>query len=133
MNATTDQSARGVYSDRVRRLFAAPAHAGDLPQVDAVRAEASEGGAGARILLTAVTDDGRIVGLRFRVFGCPHLIAAAEWLCERIEGEPVKSLANFSVSDVMSALEIPVEKTGRVLLLEDSAQALLEALVGEDQ
>jgi len=121
---------RGQYSDRVRELFAAPAHGGwpDDWRPEA-SAHAAEGGGGAEIELTAVTENSALDALRYRVFGCPHLIAACEYVCERIEGRPVESLADLNAVEFVATLDVPVEKTGRMLLLEDalrSLQAVLE-------
>lgn len=123
-------TARGAYNERVRRYFWDAAHAGDPPPGcgTARSAEAAEGGAGARILLTAVTDNGVLVALRYRVFGCPHLIAATEAVCERFEGAPVQTLADMNVLQLVRSLEIPVEKTGRILLLEDAVRSLYAKL-----
>lgn len=117
---------RGVYSERVRHYFDKPRHAGDLSAEEGrrVSAQASEGGAGARIRLTAVAENDHLAALRFRVFGCPYLIAAAEAVCERFEGTPVQSLAEFSVEELIVTLEVPIEKTGRILLLEEALQSL---------
>ena len=85
MTAATRAATGGDYSDLVRRCFADPAHGGDLPDAAGrpVRARVEEGGAGVRIELAALVDDGRAARLRYRVFGCPHVIAAAELLCAR--------------------------------------------------
>ena len=133
MSGTTGPAGRrGSYSERVRAYFDRPVHAGDLPAGSGpgVLAEASEGGAGARILLTAVTDNAKLSVLRFRVFGCPHLIAAAEAVCERFEGKPVKMLAEFTSAELMKTLDVPIEKTGRLLLLEDALHSL-ESRLGQ--
>ena len=114
------------YNDTVRRHFANPAHAGDLqagyPHV--VSADVRESEAGLRVLLAAQIDGNIISRLRYRVFGCPHLIAAAEELCARLEGGTVDALQDVPVAQLMELLEVPVEKTGRLLLLEDAANSL---------
>ena len=117
------------YSAAVLRYFNAPAHAGNLAAEDpaAVTAYAEEGGAGARILLTAVADSARLRAIRFLVFGCPHLVAAAERVCERFEGQPVEMIAAFDPQELIETLSVPVEKTGRILLLEDAVRALYDA------
>jgi len=122
-------SSEEPYNDTVRRHFANPAHAGDLQAgyPHAVAAEVSESEAGLRILLSAQSDGNIIYRLRYRVFGCPHLIAAAEELCSRLEGGPAEGLQDVPVAQLMELLEVPVEKTGRLLLLEDAANALHEA------
>lgn len=117
------------YNGTVRRHFANPAHAGDLREGYArlVRADVSGSEAGLRVLLAAHIDGNLIVRLRYRVFGCPHLIAAAEEFCARLEGQVVEALQDVPVTQLMELLEVPVEKTGRLLLLEDAAKALHEA------
>lgn len=119
-----------AYSARVRACFRNPAHAGEVSGGNGARfeARASEGGAGARLLLTALTDGDTLSELRYRVFGCPHLIAAAEAACERFEGQPVETLADFSVEDMQNRLDVPIEKKGRLLLLEDALKSLQAAI-----
>ncbi|MFQ5982008.1 MAG: iron-sulfur cluster assembly scaffold protein [Woeseiaceae bacterium] len=120
------------YSELVRRHFANPHHAGSLQdQYDnAVIGEASE--SDARVILSAVVDGETIRTLRYRVFGCPHLIAAAEAFCDAAEGQPVSALCDFDVRGLMDKLDIPVEKTGRVFILEDAAKALHIRVTGSE-
>jgi NifU-like protein involved in Fe-S cluster formation len=130
MSANTAGPARGHYSEAVRRLFRAAGHAGELTSENGhfVVAEAVEGGAGARIRLSGRAEGGRWLALRYRIFGCPHLIAAAESVCERFEGAAVDAVRNLAVADLVAELEIPVEKTGRLLLLEDAFRQLAAGL-----
>lgn len=114
------------YNSCTRRYFGQPVHAGDLKgeyTVSAV-ALADESTAGARIQLAVGVEDGRLKECRFRVFGCPHLIAAGEWLCEHYEGKTLDELQQFKAADCMNLLAVPVEKTGRILLLEDAIRSL---------
>ena len=122
------------YSAAVRRYFANPAHAGELSGTGGreLGARVDEGGAGARILLTAVTDKDTLTELRFRVFGCPHLVAACEAVCERFEGKPVEELAAFSAQELADRLMVPVTKTGRMLLLEDALRGLYSQALDAD-
>jgi len=119
------------YNDAVRRLFENPRHAGDpdarYPAV--VTAEVSESDAGFQVLLAAEMDGNEMRRLRFRVFGCPHLIAATEELCSRFEGRLPEALQDVPVAQLMELLEVPVEKTGRMLLLEDAAHSLAAAIL----
>lgn len=111
------------YSDRVRRLFDSAAHAGDADGPAVLRARGD-----ARVKLSAELRAGRIAALRFRVYGCPHLIAAAEDFCERFEGRKPDSLQEFTARDAVEKLGAPVAKTGTMLLLEDAVRALGEAI-----
>ncbi|MDH3304843.1 MAG: iron-sulfur cluster assembly scaffold protein [Gammaproteobacteria bacterium] len=109
-----------AYSARVRDYFARPAHAGDLSGGVAVDIDEQ----GVRIRLAALGDRGRIQSLRFRAWGCPHVIAACEYFCARYEGAPIESLDVFQASDIMNDLSVPVEKTGRILVIQDAVRSL---------
>lgn len=108
------------YSEEVRALFAAPLHAGEVQG----GAEAYVDDQGVRVRLTLAEAEGRVTTLRFQAWGCPHLLAAAEALCARYEGRPRTELAGARGSEIMQRLAIPVEKTGRILVLEDAARSL---------
>lgn len=116
----------GNYSELVRRYFAQPAHAGRLQDrhPEGIEAEAAESATGARVVLSILVDNGMIRSLRYQVFGCPHLIAAAEAFCDDLEGQPVAALAEIDASKLMDRLAIPIEKTARLFILEDAARAL---------
>ncbi|MDJ0918953.1 MAG: hypothetical protein QNJ05_14415 [Woeseiaceae bacterium] len=111
------------YSSEVRSLFKAPAHAGSTTGPSA-RIDAQ----GVSVELSAEAHDCRLETVRFRVRGCPHLIAAAEVLCSDLEGQPVTTLESPFGADIMRRLSVPVEKTGRILVLEDTATLLARKL-----
>ena len=131
MTDTADTVVLGPYNARVRAYFKNPLHAapGSASDGQVFEARVCEPGAGARIFLRAVADNGVLTRVCFRVFGCPHLIAAAEACCERFEGGLVNQLSEFSVSDIMQTLGVPIEKTGRILLLEDAFRSLHSQMV----
>lgn len=125
-------AATDPYNELVRGYFANPVHAGSLPDEynEAVIGEAAESSSGARVILAAVTDGDIVRILRYRVYGCPHLIAATEAFCDAVEGQAVRALTELDVPGLMERLAIPVEKTGRVFVLEDAAKALHIMLTG---
>ncbi len=108
------------YSALVRSLFGNPVHAGT---VESGR-KAEIGDQGVQVELSAEIKSGTLRKLRFRAWGCPHLIAAAEWLCAEYEGRPIADLDLLQATEVMQSLSVPVEKTGRILVLEDAARSL---------
>ncbi len=112
------------YGPEVRRLFAAPEHAGIPPGAAVVRQDADD----VSIELGARASAGRLERLGFRAYGCPHVIAAAEAVCARFDGRPVAMLADFAVAELMQSLAVPTEKTGRLLVLEDAVRMLGAAL-----
>lgn len=122
------------YNALVRDCFGNPGHAGDLRDAyaDTRRADVSDPGSGARLQLFAGLDHGKISELRFRAWGCPHLLAAAELYCREHEGRELATLGDVDVNDVLRRLSAPVAKTGRLLLIEDAARALAEAKREED-
>ncbi len=113
------------YSARVRALFADPAHAGQLANAVGVLVEDQ----GVRMAFSAQLAAGRIDTLRFQAWGCPHVIAAAEAFCADYEGRSTAELLDFSTSDLMQSLSVPVEKTGRILVIEDAVRSLAQELV----
>ena len=115
------------YSERVRALFASAAHAGRVEGGLEAYAEDQ----GVRVELTARVDDGTMGELRFRAWGCPHLLAASEAFCEEFEGRKPGELAAFQAVEIMQTLPVPREKMGRILVLEDAVRSL--RALGRDQ
>jgi len=113
------------YGARVRGLFADPAHVGRLENAQAVLVEDQ----GVRIAFSAQLVGGRIEVLRFQAWGCPHVIAAAEAFCAAYEGRSATDLLEFSTSDLMQSLSVPVEKTGRILVIEDAVRLLAQEII----
>ena len=56
----------------------------------------------------------------FLAYGCPHTIAACSWMTEKLSGVPVGELVNFAPDWVTDELNIPVEKAGKLLILQDA-------------
>jgi NifU-like protein involved in Fe-S cluster formation len=108
------------YSPRVREYFAEPLHAGEVDGGSSVRVEDQD----VCLQLSAAVADGKVAALRFQARACPHVIAAAEAACTALEGRPVAELLEFSARDLIDNLPVPVEKTGRILVLEDAVRAL---------
>jgi len=108
------------YSAAVRQLFASPAHAGVIEGGVSARVDDQ----GVRIELSATRSDGILGEVRFRAWGCPHLIAAAERACSLCEGQAPTALEDFRIAPIMENLAIPTEKTGRILVLEDTVRSL---------
>ena len=112
------------YSAAVRELFNDPHHVGDLADAATVRIDDQ----GMQVELHARAKAGDIQEIRFRAWGCPHLIAATEAFCAGYEGRPVADIDAFAAAELMQSLPVPVEKTGRILVLEDAVRALGNAL-----
>ena len=119
------------YSGMVRALFAALDHAAACPGEPSGAVSVYCDGQGVRLRLNAVAADGVLETLSFRARGCPHVLAACEWLCRRLEGGPVAALEEWQPADIMQALSVPVAKTGRILVLEDAVRLLADRIAGQ--
>ncbi|MEM8816763.1 MAG: hypothetical protein AAGE85_13130 [Pseudomonadota bacterium] len=112
------------YSALTRRLFSEHQHRAPLAGEPAAGVSVYMDTQGVQLRLSATATDGVLDTLTFRVCGCPHLIAACEWLCRSLEGKPAAALSDVKPAAIMQTLAIPVAKTGRILVLEDAAAAL---------
>ena len=113
------------YNNRVRAYFVNPVHAGELHKsYSRVVTATADDRQGNTIELAAGIDGDTLQELRFRAIACPHLIAAAEHFCERFEGRATASLQEFDPWETVRELQVPLGKTGRILLLEDAIQLL---------
>jgi NifU-like protein len=123
------------YSAEVRQRFAALARAGPMgngaPHV--VRGEAEDRSQNVWVRFEIQALEGEIRKIRFQAFGCPHTVAAASWAAERLEGRRVDDLGRLDVRTLRTALNVPVEKLGRLLLIEDALAACRKALGGEEK
>ena len=119
------------YNELTRRYFAQPQRVGTLEGPDCYR-----GAAGARSAGTWVQFDVRLAGAapewrvreaRFLAFGCPHVIAAAALVAEMAEGCTAEPRLPQSLDSLRARLEAPVEKLGRLFVVEDAWIAALQA------
>jgi NifU-like protein involved in Fe-S cluster formation len=112
------------YSARVRELFATHAHAGELAGAVVV----ARSDQGIRVVFSAHSEKDRLEKLRYRVWGCPHSIAACEASCAELEGQTVQHAEEFSITELMQSLAVPAEKSARILVIEDVVRQLGAAL-----
>ena len=111
------------YAAPVAEYFARPPQ----PLAGHYRACAGSVSAGALVEVRADMEEGRLSRPVFRAFGCPHIIAACNLLAERLDGEPVEMLVDPALPDMWQVLEVPVEKAGKMLILQDALLSLHEA------
>lgn len=64
---------------------------------------------------------------RYEVFGCPAAIAAAAWAAGRVAGATPAAAASLHGREIAAALELPAEKTGVTLVVEDALRNALAA------
>ena len=59
----------------------------------------------------------------FQAYGCPHTLAVTAWLCETLEGAPLATAVPGTPADWAARFEVPAEKLGRLLIVEDALRA----------
>jgi hypothetical protein len=120
-----------TYNELTRRHFETAAHAGTLSGPGVRR-----GAAGSRALGTWVQFDVRcrpgtapptLDAVRFLAFGCPHVIAVADWIAEHAVAAagPAAALPGLpglpvSLPELKALFAVPTEKLGRLLIIEDA-------------
>ncbi|HEY6640583.1 iron-sulfur cluster assembly scaffold protein [Povalibacter sp.] len=116
------------YSPLVVDHFEHPRNTGCFdPAADVIEARAGSTGQGALFQFSARIAAGALAEVRFQVYGCPHCVAAASWLSERLSNATLDDLASWSWREAADALDVPAEKRGRLLILEDAVRRLAEA------
>ena len=117
------------YNELTRRHFEHPARLGTLKGPDCYRGAAGSRSAGTWVqfdIRVARTGGGpRVLEVRFLAFGCPHVIAAAALVAEEGEGAASEPRMPQSVDSLRERLEAPVEKLGRLFVVEDAWIAAL--------
>jgi NifU-like protein involved in Fe-S cluster formation len=91
----------------VRKRVVAPRFGGRLPGTYAIRWQGmaqADVCADVTRLEIGSNEAGTIVAVRHLTYGCPPAIAAAEWLCERLEGTDLTTVRSLTVTDVTNAL-----------------------------
>jgi NifU-like protein involved in Fe-S cluster formation len=117
------------YSSEVVRRFDDPRRAGELPDgvPGLVSGEAEDRTLHVWLRFDLQVIDGVIQTARFQAFGCPHTVAAADLAAEWLEGEPLEAARRLDVTRLEAELEVPVEKRGKLLRIEDAAAACAAA------
>ena len=69
--------------------------------------------------------DGSVRKATFKAYGCPHTLAVAGWVADRLQGRGRAELAPGGPADWAQQLAVPVEKLGRLLRIEDALRECL--------
>ncbi len=117
-----------TLSPMVRELFSRLEGAGSLAGAPGtvLRGEAGQesGEAWVRLHLRVRADT--VIEARFQALGCPHTLATASWLAMQLAGRKRLEAQPGSPHTWARTLQVPVEKLGRLLLIEDALHAALQ-------
>lgn len=114
-----------TYSDKLLEHFRRPRHAGPLEDPHVRTGTAGSRRVGTRVCFQVAVADGRIADAGYLVFGPPYAIAACSLTAERLIGAPATPESAPAGRDLAQELDVPVERTGVVLIVEDALRAAL--------
>jgi NifU-like protein involved in Fe-S cluster formation len=120
---------RVPYSELTQRYFQQAPNAGTLQGLGVGSATAGSRHSGTEVRFDVQVVDDHITVARFQAFGCPHVIAIASWLTEQSAGRRARAALPENVQALGRRFEVPVEKLGRILVVEDAWIAAIRAAV----
>jgi NifU-like N terminal domain len=108
------------YSELTLRYFETAADTGILTGPDVNRGSAGSRALGVWVQFDVRVNSGLIQAVRFLAFACPHTIAVSAWVAEHGAGPLLRAVLPESVQDLSDRFAVPVEKRGRLLIIEDA-------------
>jgi len=108
------------YSELTRRYFESPASVGELSGAGVFRGVAGNREQGTWVQFDLKCESGTLQAARFLAFACPHTIAVSAWLAEQSSGKMLTRALPESVQDLRDRFAVPVDKMGRLLIIEDA-------------
>jgi len=115
------------YSPILIEHFQNPRNVGELPDANA-QASVTNPVCGDVLQLMLKIDDGRIVEVRFKTFGCEAAIAASSLLTEMIKGKTLSEAQDLTPDMITAALGgLPRVKLHASALAEEALKEALEA------
>jgi NifU-like protein involved in Fe-S cluster formation len=117
------------YNQLTRRCFESAENVGELAGPGVFRGAAGNRAHGTWVQFDVQIKAGAVVAAKFFAFACPHTIAVSAWLAEHAVGRPVKPLLPESVQTLRERFAVPVEKMGRLLIIEDAWLAAVRAAI----
>ncbi len=118
------------YNKLTQHHFETAAHAGVLTGNNVRRGAAGSRAQGTWVQFDMQIDAGganTLQALRFLAYACPHVIAAADWLAQQAVGLPAVARLPDSIASLQQRFAVPVEKLGRLLIVEDAWIAALSS------
>jgi NifU-like protein involved in Fe-S cluster formation len=109
-----------TYNEMTRRYFETAANVGELEGPGVFRGAAGNHAQGTWVQFDLQIDAGAVAAAKFLAFACPHTIAVSAWLAEQAVGQQVKPQLPESVQALRDRFAVPIEKMGRLLIIEDA-------------
>jgi cysteine desulfurase len=102
-----------------------PAHGAGSSKATVVTGEAGGPGQESWVRFHLLVADDIVKDARFKAFGCPHTLDTAAWLCRELRGRRRAALIPGTPAAWAATRGVPVEKLGRLLVVEDALRACL--------
>jgi NifU-like protein involved in Fe-S cluster formation len=122
------------YNELTHRYFENAANAGTLTGHCCFRGSAGTRSQGSWVQFDVrVNRDASaltIEAVRFLAFGCPHVIAVSAWLAEQAVGFHAQPRLPEELASLRERFQLPIEKLGRLLIVEDAWVAAMRAASG---
>lgn len=114
-----------VYSEKVLDHFSNPRNVGELPDADGI-GEVGNAVCGDIMKMYLKIENGIIVDVKFKTFGCGAAIATSSMATELIRGKSVEEALALSNKAVIAALDgLPPAKVHCSVLAEQAVRAAL--------
>ena len=116
-------------SVEAERLFAELPRSGDLADAAGTVARGEAGGEREEcwVRFSLLVNGDTVKDARFLALGCPHTLAVAAWLAGQLPGRTRREAIPGDPLGWAQALGVPVEKLGRLLVVEDALRSALGA------
>lgn len=108
------------YSELTLHYFETAPGAGVLEGPGILRGAAGSRAQGTWVQFDVKVAAGCIESARFLAFACPHTIAVSAWVVEHAAGRAAQAVLPESVQELSARFDVPVEKRGRLLIVEDA-------------
>jgi nitrogen fixation NifU-like protein len=115
-----------LYSEKVMEHFKNPRNVGEMEDPDGV-GRVGDPICGDVMELYIKVNDGVIVDVKFKTFGCAAAIATSSMVTEMVKGKSVEEALKISNNAVVEALDgLPSAKVHCSVLAEDALKAAIE-------
>ena len=113
-----------IYNELTWARFETAAAAGVLSGPAVRRGSAGSRGQGTWVQFDIQSGPGElhaiVEAVRFHAFGCPHVIAVSDWIAECAVGRELTDGLPAGIPALQQLFAVPVEKLGRLLIVEDA-------------
>ncbi len=115
-----------LYSAKVMDHFQNPRNVGEIEDADGV-GEVGNAVCGDIMKIYIKVEDGIIVDVKFKTFGCGSAIATSSMATEMIKGKPIEEALALTNKAVVEALDgLPPQKLHCSVLAEEAVKAAIQ-------